>query len=68
VLGGQSVSELQPHALPKHWWPDVLEVQSVHVRPKPPHALGAVPITHDPPEQQPPLQLVCVAAPHATPH
>jgi hypothetical protein len=68
VFAGQSASELQPHAPLVHAWPDAFVLQSVHARPVAPHAPGALPIAHDPFEQQPPLQLVCVPAPHAVPH
>jgi hypothetical protein len=42
-------------------------VQSVH-EPATPHAVGALPITHVPFEQQLPMQLVCVPEPHDVPH
>ena len=66
---GQSVVAPQPHVpLASHTWPFAEVVQSVHLDPVGPHALGAFPATHEPPlEQQPALQAV-VPAPHVVEH
>lgn len=56
VADEQSPATLQPHVLPpRHACPVVEPVQSVHAPPVSPHALGAVPATQKPDEQQPPL-------------
>jgi hypothetical protein len=72
---GQSAATLQPQLPPTHAWPAPALVQSRHT-PLAPHAPTATPLTHVPPEQQPPLHgcdaeqagvQVCVPAEQACP-
>jgi hypothetical protein len=61
---GQSLPPLQPHAVPfSQMCPAAEAVQSLQA-PVAPHALSAVPATHVPAAQQPPLHAVALAPPH----
>lgn len=55
----QSLTVPQPHCPPpvtvSHAWPCVLAEHELHVPPLFPQAVGAVPVEHVPPLQQPPL-------------
>jgi hypothetical protein len=56
VAAGQSVVTLQPHAPATQAWPVAALAQSEQAVPSVPHLSFAVPATHVPAEQQPPLQ------------
>jgi hypothetical protein len=56
---GQSAATLHPHRPPTQADPALCDAQLLHAPPFVPQAVPAVPGTHVPPEQQPPLH-VCV--------